>query len=204
MKSPSRILSLFAACAYSLAAFAQSAPEAAQTPAPPENTQQPAAPPATAPAQAAPAQQPATAPPAAPTGNEAPAAQPGKETPPAGQASPSTAAPAPAGEPPAADHTEPAKTTRRTKVPVELPPPPSAYNGHPKLVIVLVIDQFRADYLERYRADFKGRGFKLFLEKGAYFPDCYYDYANTKTAPGHATIGTGSYTDGHGISSNEW
>ena len=31
-----------------------------------------------------------------------------------------------------------------------------------------------------------------------------YDYANTKTAPGHATIGTGAYTDGHGIDSNEW
>jgi len=80
----------------------------------------------------------------------------------------------------------------------------SAYDAHPKLVIILVVDQFRADYLDRYRADFKGRGFRLFLDSGAYFEDCYYDYANTKTAPGHATIGTGSYTDGHGISSNEW
>jgi len=80
----------------------------------------------------------------------------------------------------------------------------SAYDGHPKLVVILVIDQFRADYLDRYRADFKGRGFRLFLDKGAYFEDCYYDYANTKTAPGHSTIGTGAYTDGHGISSNEW
>ena len=40
--------------------------------------------------------------------------------------------------------------------------------------------------------------------KGAYFPDCYYDYANTKTAPGHATIGTGAYSDGHGIANNDW
>jgi hypothetical protein len=80
----------------------------------------------------------------------------------------------------------------------------SAYDAHPRLVIVIVVDQFRADYLDRYRADFKGRGFRLFLDKGAYFEDCYYDYANTKTAPGHATIGTGAYTDGHGISSNEW
>ncbi len=80
----------------------------------------------------------------------------------------------------------------------------SAYDGHPKLVIILVIDQFREDYLERYRDDLKGRGFKLFLDHGAYFPDCYYNYANTKTAPGHSTIGTGAYTDGHGISSNEW
>jgi predicted AlkP superfamily pyrophosphatase or phosphodiesterase len=80
----------------------------------------------------------------------------------------------------------------------------SAYDAHPKLVVVLVVDQLRADALDRYRADFKGRGFRLFLDKGAYFEDCYYDYANTKTAPGHATIGTGAYTDGHGISSNAW
>lgn len=80
----------------------------------------------------------------------------------------------------------------------------SAYNDHPKLAIILVIDQFRGDYLDRWRSDFKGRGFDLFLDHGAYFSNCYYDYANTKTAPGHATIGTGSYTDGHGISSNEW
>ncbi len=80
----------------------------------------------------------------------------------------------------------------------------TAYDAHPKLVILLVIDQFRADYLQRYRSEFKGRGFRLFLDKGAYFPDCYYGYANTKTAPGHATLGTGAYTDGHGIGSNEW
>ncbi len=80
----------------------------------------------------------------------------------------------------------------------------TAYDDHPKLVIILVLDQFRADYLERYRADFKGRGFNLFLDHGAWFPDCYFDYANTETAPGHATIGTGAYTDGHGIGGNSW
>lgn len=80
----------------------------------------------------------------------------------------------------------------------------SAYDAHPKLVIILVIDQFREDYLERYRADFKPRGFRLFLDHGAYFPDCYYGYANLLTAPGHSTIGTGAYTDGHGIGSNQW
>jgi type I phosphodiesterase/nucleotide pyrophosphatase len=81
----------------------------------------------------------------------------------------------------------------------------SAYDGKPKLVVLVVIDQFREDYLERYRADLKAQqGFRLFLDHGAYFPDCYYDYANTKTAPGHATLGTGAYTDGHGINANEW
>jgi predicted AlkP superfamily pyrophosphatase or phosphodiesterase len=79
-----------------------------------------------------------------------------------------------------------------------------AYVGKPKLIVVIVIDQFRGDYLNRDRAEFKGRGFNLFLNEGAWFTDCYYDYANTKTAPGHATIGTGAYSDGHGIETNEW
>ncbi|WP_213805031.1 alkaline phosphatase family protein [Granulicella sp. dw_53] len=80
-----------------------------------------------------------------------------------------------------------------------------AYHAKPKLVVILVIDQFRGDYLDRYRSDFKTpSGFNLFLNRGAHFTDCYYDYANTMTAPGHSTIGTGAYTDGHGISLNEW
>ena len=79
-----------------------------------------------------------------------------------------------------------------------------AYVGQPKLIVIVVIDQFRGDYLNRDQAKFKGRGFRLFMDQGAWFTDCYYDYANTKTAPGHATIGTGAYTDGHGIESNEW
>lgn len=84
------------------------------------------------------------------------------------------------------------------------PPELDAYTAHPKLVVMLVIDQFREDYLERYRADFKPRGFGLFLDHGAYFPDCYYDYANTQTAPGHSAIGTGAYTNGNGIGSDDW
>ncbi len=79
-----------------------------------------------------------------------------------------------------------------------------AFVGKPKLIVIVVIDQFRGDYLARDRAKFAGRGFNLFMKEGAWFTDCYYDYANTKTAPGHATIGTGAYTDGHGIESNEW
>jgi hypothetical protein len=80
----------------------------------------------------------------------------------------------------------------------------SAYNAHPKLVVIIVIDQFRGDYLERYRDQFVEGGFRVFLERGAYFTDCNYDYANTRTAPGHATLFTGSYTSGHGIIANEW
>jgi predicted AlkP superfamily pyrophosphatase or phosphodiesterase len=80
----------------------------------------------------------------------------------------------------------------------------SAYSAHPKLIVVIVIDQFRGDYLERYRDQFGEGGFRLFLDHGAYFTDCNYDYANTRTAPGHATLLTGSYTSGHGIIANEW
>ena len=80
----------------------------------------------------------------------------------------------------------------------------SAYNGHPKLVVVIVIDQFRGDYLERYRDQFGDGGFRLFLDHGAYFSNCNYNYANTRTAPGHATLFTGAYSNGHGIADNEW
>jgi arylsulfatase A-like enzyme len=80
----------------------------------------------------------------------------------------------------------------------------SAYNAQPKLIVIIVIDQFRGDYLERYRDQFAEGGFRLFLDHGAYFADCNYEYANTRTAPGHATIVTGSYSSGHGIMANEW
>ena len=80
-----------------------------------------------------------------------------------------------------------------------------AYDARPKLVIVVVFDQFRGDYLDRYRAEFKAKnGWNLFLKQGAHFTECYYDYANLVTAAGHATIGTGAYTDAHQIPLNEW
>src|SRR4051795_3719828 len=80
----------------------------------------------------------------------------------------------------------------------------SAYNGHPKLVVVITIDQFRGDYLDRYHDQFGDAGFRLFLEHGAYFSNCNYNYANTRTAPGHSTLFTGAYSNGHGIIDNEW
>ncbi len=67
-----------------------------------------------------------------------------------------------------------------------------------------MIDQFRGDYLERYRDQWGEGGFRLLLDRGADFTDCNYDYANTRTAPGHATLLTGAYTNGHGIMANEW
>jgi predicted AlkP superfamily pyrophosphatase or phosphodiesterase len=80
----------------------------------------------------------------------------------------------------------------------------SAYNGHPKLVVVMIIDQFRGDYLDRGHDDFLAGGFRLLTDKGAWFTDCNYQYATPHTAPGHATLFTGAYSSGHGIQDNEW
>jgi len=80
----------------------------------------------------------------------------------------------------------------------------SAYNAHPKLIVVIVIDQFRGDYVERYHDQFGDSGFRLLLDHGAYFSNCNYNYANTRTAPGHSTLFTGAYSNGHGIAANEW
>ena len=85
-----------------------------------------------------------------------------------------------------------------------IPGAASAYNGRPKLIVVIVIDQFRGDYLERYRDQFGDSGFRFLLDHGAYFPNCNYNYANTRTAPGHSTLFTGAYSNGHGIVANEW
>ena len=89
-----------------------------------------------------------------------------------------------------------------------LPPSPSEaasdYPRRPKLVVILVIDQFRYDYLVRFRQAFGAGGFNRLLTGGANFVDCRYDYATTETGPGHATLFTGAYGNVHGIVSNTW
>ncbi len=80
----------------------------------------------------------------------------------------------------------------------------SAYDAKPKLVVIVVVDQLRGDLLERYHDDFGEGGFRLLMDHGAWFTSCYYNYAATKTAPGHSTLGTGTYALGHGILANEW
>lgn len=84
------------------------------------------------------------------------------------------------------------------------PVPASVHNQKPKLVVLIVIDQFRGDYLERFRDQFGPGGFRFLMDRGAWFTECYYDYANLHTAPGHATLGTGAYSNGHGIFANDW
>src|SRR6266849_4000813 len=82
-------------------------------------------------------------------------------------------------------------------------PEVSAKPEPPKLILVLVIDQFRYDYLVRFAPQFVDGGFKLLLG-GANFVDCRYDYATTATCPGHATLFTGAYPNIHGIIGNDW
>jgi predicted AlkP superfamily pyrophosphatase or phosphodiesterase len=79
-----------------------------------------------------------------------------------------------------------------------------SFPRRPKLVLILVIDQFRYDYLVRFRQQFVQGGFNVLLDGGANFVDCRYNYATTATGPGHATLLTGAYPSAHGIISNEW
>jgi len=82
----------------------------------------------------------------------------------------------------------------------------------PKLVVVIVIDQFRSDYLNRFNDRFlpaagKGGdvgGFRYLMTKGAYYPLAHFDVFQNMTCPGHATILTGSYPSRSGIPINEW
>jgi predicted AlkP superfamily pyrophosphatase or phosphodiesterase len=74
----------------------------------------------------------------------------------------------------------------------------------PKLVVVISIDQFRADYLQRFRRYFTEGGFNLLLRDGASFTAAHYQHGITQTCPGHAVILTGSYADVNGIVANSW
>jgi arylsulfatase A-like enzyme len=74
----------------------------------------------------------------------------------------------------------------------------------PKLIVLLVIDQFRGEILPRLEPQMAPGGFRMLTEHGAFYTDCYYNYANLRTAPGHASLGAGAYSDAHGIPANEW
>jgi predicted AlkP superfamily pyrophosphatase or phosphodiesterase len=82
----------------------------------------------------------------------------------------------------------------------------------PKLIVVLIIDQFRADYLTRFKERFLPAnnkagslgGFNYLMSKGSYFPYAQYDILQSMTGPGHATILSGSYPYQSGIPLNDW
>ena len=73
----------------------------------------------------------------------------------------------------------------------------------PKLVLAVVIDQFRYDYLTRYRTEYHG-GFDRLLTQGAVFTNAHYEHFPTVTAVGHSTILSGAIPAISGIIGNDW
>ena len=75
--------------------------------------------------------------------------------------------------------------------------------AHPKLVVLLVVDQMRGDYVDKFRGQWTG-GLKRLLNEGAWFRAAAYPYAATETCVGHSTISTGSFPASHGMVANAW
>ncbi len=73
----------------------------------------------------------------------------------------------------------------------------------PRLIVIVVVDQFRADYLETFKHRWRD-GFRTLLAEGARFDHVDYPYVNTVTCAGHATIATGTLPRTHGIVLNGW
>jgi predicted AlkP superfamily pyrophosphatase or phosphodiesterase len=76
--------------------------------------------------------------------------------------------------------------------------------NQPKLVVGIVVDQMRADYLYRYWEKFGDDGFKRLIREGFQCKNAHYNYIPTYTAPGHASIFTGTTPMNHGIIANDW
>ncbi len=74
----------------------------------------------------------------------------------------------------------------------------------PKLVIGIVVDQMRYDYVYRFWDDFGDKGFKRMINNGYFFRNCQFGYVPTYTGPGHASIFTGTTPSVHGIIANDW
>lgn len=80
-------------------------------------------------------------------------------------------------------------------------PPTTA---RPKLAVIIIVDQLRADYLTRFEPLFGDDGFKRIERDGAHFANAYYTSLCSATAPGHATVSTGTTPRHHGIVANKW
>lgn len=74
----------------------------------------------------------------------------------------------------------------------------------PKLVVGIVVDQMRYDYISRFWNKYGNDGFKKLLSEGFVFKNNHYNYIPTYTAPGHASIYTGTSPMNHGIIGNNW
>src|SRR6185503_2605267 len=71
----------------------------------------------------------------------------------------------------------------------------------PALVVLIAVDQFRGDYLDRFGSQLTG-GLARFRTEGAFFPNAWQDHSNTETAPGHATMLSGREPAHTGVVSN--
>ena len=78
-----------------------------------------------------------------------------------------------------------------------------AATPRPKLVLAIVVDQFRYDYLTRFRGEYHA-GFDRLLTNGAVFTNARYEHAPTVTAIGHSTMLTGATPSLSGIVGNDW
>lgn len=74
----------------------------------------------------------------------------------------------------------------------------------PRLTVVIVIDQFRHDYLERWEDLFVEGGFRRLMEGGAWMTDATYEHVHASTSPGHSVITSGSYAYRTGMIANSW
>jgi len=81
---------------------------------------------------------------------------------------------------------------------------PENNSTSPKLVIGIVVDQMRYDYLTRFSSKFGDAGFKRMIREGFNCKNNHFNYVPTYTGPGHASIFTGTTPKYHGIISNNW
>ena len=83
-------------------------------------------------------------------------------------------------------------------------PAMTASANSPALVVIIVIDGLPQEQLVKYRDLYGPGGFRLLLEDGAWYGNAHHGHAVTLTAPGHASVLTGTYPYRNGIIANEW
>lgn len=80
----------------------------------------------------------------------------------------------------------------------------SLENQKPKLVVGIVVDQMRADYISRFWDKYGEDGFKRMIKGGFHLKNNHFNYVPTYTGPGHASVYTGTTPRNHGIIANTW
>lgn len=76
--------------------------------------------------------------------------------------------------------------------------------ARPKLVVGIVVDQMRNDFIYRYWNRYSNGGFRRLVNDGFYFKNNHFNYIPTYTGPGHSSIYTGATPRAHGIIANDW